>query len=197
MPGVCELVEVYIPVLIPFEVFHALHKQGPEHFQVALLGDGGHAAISDFWEHALNEEWAYNHPVLVRNPDLIEYMFPLNYHLDGAEIHRNAEYYFFNCGSVLAQAAQTHSLDARILICGIPHVIMKLPGVKQSVMDLMACFFDWNHKVMEGKVLPWKGFYGECHKPTTLRAKHKGGTIMGEYIGVFTGTKSDGKARVT
>jgi len=192
--GEAEPIEV--AVLNPFEVFHSLHQQGHEQFQQSLVGDLGDEGLADFWNEALKEKWAYEHPVLQRNLTKLDKLFPVTYHMDGAEVHRNSERFFLNMGSPIVQFAQTNSLDAKFCLASISHVLMKVPGAMHRVMHELARWLDWCHHVAEGGTLPYSGFYGEHFSKSTLRGQIAGESIMGDYLNIYAGTKSDGKARV-
>ncbi len=58
----------------------------------------------------------------------------MTWHLDGGEVHKNSEWYFWNFGSLLAHVSGSSSLDARFLCAPIPSVIMKIPEMKQRVI---------------------------------------------------------------
>jgi hypothetical protein len=196
MPDQGDVIEVDMPCLVPYEIFHSWYNAGLEQFQDSMLGSSGQAGVTSFWKHAMQEDWAKRHPVVTVFKENVDQLLPLTWHLDGGEVHRNSEFLFLNVGSVLAQASATHSLDARALVAGLPHALMKVPKVKQAAMKLFGKFAAWNHNVMRGKVMPNRGFYNENFKPNSIRARNAGKQIMGNYVGVFLGTKSDGKARV-
>lgn len=56
--------KINIPVLIPYEVMHALYQQGAQQFTLSMLGEGGPEGIKTFWEDAKGEEWAQCHPLV-------------------------------------------------------------------------------------------------------------------------------------
>jgi len=185
-----------ISVLNPFDIFHALYNQCPEQFQLSMLGDLGNEGLGDFWREAMKEEWACEHPVVQRHLHKLNALIPLTYHMDGAEVHRNSEYFFLTVGNPLVQYAQTHSLDAKFCLSAISHAIMKIGGAMHRIMHELARWLDWCHHVMELGELPRTGFYGEHFSKSSLRGKSAGEPIMGEYLGIYMGTKADGKARV-
>ena len=55
-------VSIDIPVLIPYEVMHALYLQGERQFTLSMLGEGGAEGIKAFWKDAVREEWVKHHP---------------------------------------------------------------------------------------------------------------------------------------
>lgn len=76
---------------------------------------------------------------------------------------------------------------------------MRMPGVKQRIMDVLAEFYEWCYNVWETRTLPSHGFYKENLAkvfPNSMRAKNAGKAIMGPWIPIYVATKSDGKARV-
>jgi len=187
---------IEIAVLNSFDIFHALHQQGQEQFQLSLLGDLGSDGVADFWKEALKENWAREHPVLQRSLHKLDKLIPVTYHMDGAEVHRNSERYFLTVGNPIVQHSQTNSMDAKFCLAAISHVLMKVPGAMHRVMHELARWLDWCHHVIERGVLPDTGFYGEHFPKSSLRGKSAGLSIMGEHLSIYMGTKSDGKARV-
>lgn len=135
LPDQVELVELVLPCLIPYEVCHALYNKGPDMFRTSMLGESGEAGVVDFWHHAMQEHWAKEHPVVQQFWDTPDVMIPWTWHIDGGEMQRNSEFYIVNFGSVLAQASEAHCLDARFLVAGVPHVLMRLPDVKKKIMQ--------------------------------------------------------------
>ena len=52
------------------------------------------------------------------------------------------------------------------------------------------------HEVLEIGIMPDDGLNGEKLDPKSNRGKLAGQSVCGSWIGIFAGTKSDGKARV-
>jgi hypothetical protein len=119
LPKERKTVDVRIPIIPMYEMGQNLYDAGDTQFLVSLLGDGGEPGVERFWKEAMADDWARLHPAV--GPS-VKNKLPVTIHVDGAEVHRNSEYYFFNWGSILSQASGTHSLDARFLLCAIPHV---------------------------------------------------------------------------
>ena len=149
MPDMVDPVEVQIPVLIPFEVMRSLYLQGSPQFTVSILGDRGQAGLDMFWENALRERWAQLHPTVLAGHTPGN-LIPITWHMDGAEVHRNSEFYFYSFGSLLAQASQSHALDCKFHCAAVPHGIMRHPGTKAKVVKLLADFTAWSLKVGGG-----------------------------------------------
>ena len=81
--------------------------------------------------------------------------------MDGAEVTRNTEILFYSFSSLTVQASANHPLDSVFLCAGIPYCVMKLKGMKDRVMTLLANFTAWNLRVLRGGALPSRGFYNE------------------------------------
>jgi len=163
---------------------------------MSMLGEEGKAGLANFWKHALEEQWARDHPVVSRHRHELENLIPFTYHLDEGELQRNQGYYYYSCGSPVVQYSQTHSLDAKFCLAAVAHVLMRAPGVKKRVMNELVRFTAFCHNILEGRTMPSEGFYGETFGPSTYRGKQAGERIMGDFMGIFGGTKSDGRARV-
>ena len=194
LPDDAEPVDVDIHVLNPFDICHSLYIQGPAQFEKSMIGGGGRKGIIEFWQNALREKWAKNHPFIIRNLYMIELLFPVTYHLDGAEVHRNSEMMFFSLGNPLVQYGQTNSLDAKFCLVAISHELWKVPGAKRKLLDILTRWIDWNHKIFDSGKMPDKGFYNEDFPKSSQRYLHKGEEIMGGWKAVYMGTKADGKA---
>ena len=196
LPENPEIKEIDLPVIASYEVFHWLYKQGKEQFQFSMIGESGDDGTKAFWDHALKERWAQEHPMVMRNTHRLDKLLPVTYHMDGAEVHRNQEYFYVIVGNPVVQYGQIHPLDGKFCLVAISHVLMKVPGVMKRAMHLVGAWTDHCHQVMELGVMPHKGFYKESFPRNSLRAKVAGEPIMGDYLPVYAGTKSDGKARV-
>ena len=93
-----------IPILLPFELFHAAWESGPKQFDASFIGGFDPERISEFWKHAFQfPDWGH-HP-LAQMPHLLSKAIPFTYHADGAEIHSNTEFWIWSWGSPLAQTA--------------------------------------------------------------------------------------------
>ena len=94
---------VKVPVVFFHEWLHAASEHSKTQFAISVLGAEGQAGVNKFWAYAMREEWAQKHEVVARHP--LEVLLPFTLHLDGGEVHRNQELYFFNMGSLLASGA--------------------------------------------------------------------------------------------
>ena len=115
LPHLRDAVEIKLPTLLPHELFHATYSKGPMLFNHCTVGDLGSEGIIEFWKTALTEPWAMRHPIIAKHRP--GDMFPIVWHLDGGEIHKNSEYYELQMGTILVQYAGVESLDGRFLIC--------------------------------------------------------------------------------
>jgi len=100
-----------------------------------------------------------------------------------------------------AVAGQFSIILGSVLVTG-PHMCNTKLGdetdwPKNKVMNTLADFIRWNHKVMDSRVMPTTGFYNEKFGRTSYRCKQRGKPIMGTRVGIFAGMKCEGKARVT
>ena len=93
---------VSIPTIPIWQLMKSLHSAGPLQFQVSMLGRGGSAAAQRFWEQALLQAWGREHPALAgKHGDALGHVIPLQIHMDGAEMFKNAEYYVFSISCAL------------------------------------------------------------------------------------------------
>lgn len=192
-PKTAKRIEFKIPVIIPFEMMHTLHNQGSQQFGISMLGERGAAGVAEFWREALKETWAQQHPAVAKHAP--ETLLPTTWHLDGAEVTSNTEFYFYSFGLLLVQQSCTSVLDSRYLCAAVPYVIMKLPGMKMTIVKLLAEFTTWCMKVLDSKRFPDAGFYNESWPKGSVRARRVGEAIIGDWVPVWIGCKADGKAR--
>ena len=67
-------------VLLPHEVFHAIHSEGGPTFKNMLLG-GDDANFQDYW--ARDKSYHPNHPLHTESPDIVRRTCPIGLHGDG------------------------------------------------------------------------------------------------------------------
>ena len=79
-----------LPVLLPHEVYHAMHEKSVQLFLQSVVGDEGLGALLSFWEQALTERWAAKHPAFA-DPSRLDRMVPVRFWIDGVEVYSDAE----------------------------------------------------------------------------------------------------------
>lgn len=173
------------------EFIAALSSAGPLTFQTSLLGAGGESAVEAFWRHAMNMSCYKQHPAL-QDPCRHPHMIPLVFHVDGAEVYTNQEFYFWQWSSLLAKGSV---FDTKFPILCVPHACMKKNRIKQAVMKHVADFISWSLLQCEKGEWPMCGFYGEPFEKGSIRAARCGQTLAGSWTGCFAGFKCDLKAR--
>ena len=72
---------------------------------------------------------------------------------------------------------------------------MKAPQIKRRVLKAVADYFAYCFQVIDSGVMPYTGFYNEPFSNTSKRGELAGKPIMGKWKLVYSGSKSDGKAR--
>jgi hypothetical protein len=87
-------------------------------------------------------------------------------------------------------------LDARFPNVLVPYAVMRDPVIKRRVIKHVAEFQAWWLGVAETRIFPERGFYKELFPKSSLRGRRAGKRIMGDYIPIYLGNKTDGKARV-
>ena len=112
-------------------------------------------------KYILNPTPLHGPKVCGKSFDEVCTLLPTSLHLDGAEVTRNSEFYFYNFSSLTVQKDAQHPLDSVFLCAAVPYCIMRVPGMKKKVMKLFADFTQWNLQVMKTKTLPDRGFYDE------------------------------------
>lgn len=103
------------------------------------------AGIAEFWEAALREDRYKGHPAL-QPSGATDCTVPLSFHVDGAEVYADTEFYFWSWGSMLAHGS---CFDTRFPIAAVPYVAIRTAAVKQAVSDEIARFIAWSLDILE------------------------------------------------
>ena len=182
---------VPVPVLMPWLIVHALWRAG--RWKTSMLGPDA-SVLGKFWDHAQSQPWAREHPHLQAGLDL-NLTVPMVLHTDGAEVYTNCEFYIWSISSLLP--TRGHVLDDKFQIFKIPHACMRRKTIKDQVMRSVAAFFAWSFDVLASGRPPAHGFYGEPWKRNSIMQKlyDKGDPLFGPWHCIFSGMKSDLKAR--
>ena len=88
--------EETIPILLPFEMAHAIHQKSRVQFQRSFLQGDGESCVA-FWKK-LHEHFP-SLPTAAKSNNELSMTLPIMYHVDGAEVHRNSEHYQFSWSS--------------------------------------------------------------------------------------------------
>jgi hypothetical protein len=139
------LVEIQLPVLCPWELFHWISTHGEVQFGKSLLGELGPAVLREFWNAAMKEDRYKSHPAL-QTAGAADKMIPLSFHVDGAEVYAATEFYFWSWGSMLTHGS---CFDTKFPIAGIPYVSIRSLAVRKKVFDEMARFIAWCLQILE------------------------------------------------
>ncbi|CAE7832343.1 unnamed protein product [Symbiodinium sp. CCMP2592] len=186
-----------IPVLLPHEVFSAIHSSSDHQvsFGLSMLGRHSPAAIKQFWRHLQRyvPEEVKDHPALA-GCDLSE-MIQLLIHFDGAEMYKNSEYNIWSFSSALSSLLDVDCLETQFVCCILPQKAMQQKQVKNYVHKEIARLMSWSFKVLQSGKFPSTGFYGEEFPSTSCRAKRSGTALAGEWKACFYGFRGDQKAR--
>jgi hypothetical protein len=87
---------VAVPVLAPHTVIGGILKAGGLQTAVSLTGPGGVDGLRKWWDQAMSQPWVQPLLPLLPEPAHLGTCIPLVFHEDGAEMHRNAEYYIWS-----------------------------------------------------------------------------------------------------
>ena len=60
-----------LPVLLPHEIYHAMHLKSESLFLQSVLGDTPISDVGRFWERSITQPWASRHPAYQR-PELLD-----------------------------------------------------------------------------------------------------------------------------
>lgn len=131
---------VSCPLVLPHEIFAALHTAGPERFAKAM---GTAQSVRIYWDHARRHSvWAANHAGL-QVPDLV---YPLAVYGDGVKVTRSDVVLSITWNSLLVKASP--AIDSRHLIAALPVTHLtptSLDEVMRVVCWSLAAMFDGFH----------------------------------------------------
>ena len=201
--GSYELAEdpVIVPVLIPYEMAHAIAMTSNEQFTQSFLGESrrhapsppptssenlGSPDLAEFWTWALSTSWGAEHPVREVPAAQHDRVLPVLYFHDGVEIQRETEHLSWSWSPLMGRG-----MDSRFVLLTLPMGLMKSKAVRREVHGSIASFVGWVHQVWMQGHYPHVGFYNE--PLTGLRAKSAGAPLL--WRGGYIGFKSDLKAR--
>ena len=150
--------------------------------------------VSNFWDHAVNLDWALAHPGVqrLRAESLLGKTVPLFFHQDGVEIFRDAEANIWSWGSALSSQ---NSADTKFCLGFVWEVAMPNKRVRFEVNQEFCKFIDWCLNICESGLGPQRGFYGEDFAPNSAHAALRGKVLFNGLRAIYAGWKGDGKAR--
>ena len=180
---------VAVPMLIPYEVMHAVWEHSREQFHASFLPANAGEGCLQFWQRALQLPWGQRHAGLSgKAPAELERTIPILYHVDGAELHRNSEHYIWSSQSLFGSG---DVWEFKFLMASIPHARMRLPSTKKAVFARLTKFIAWAQKPWQSGVAPALDLDGR----ELRRALPPGAQLAGGWTAAFAGLKNDGKAR--
>ena len=152
------------------ELVRAMAKRDPIIFQKCMLGDKPASVILEWWERAITQPWGQGHPAM-RDPSVLDEMYPLLFHYDGAEAYTGQEAHIWSMGSFFAAG---HIFDCKFLMTLIMHVCIPTPELQKKAHAKICEFIAWSLGYCMLGVAPERGFYSEVFKPKSLRAHMAG-----------------------
>ena len=99
----------------------------------------------EFWDATLQEDRYKSHPAL-RTQDAKDKMVPLSFHVDGAEVYADTEFYVWSWGSMLTHGS---CYDTKFPIAAVPYVAIRSLAVRKAVFDEIARFIAWSVGILE------------------------------------------------
>jgi hypothetical protein len=186
-PGEQKPQKVDTPVLPLHGVLHALFRAGPAQFNTSILGPYGERAAAEFATWARSKEWGESFKT---DRDL-----PIVWHLDGASIYSNSEFYVWSWSCLLASSANAHVCDVKFPFLVLPHVAMRDKHVKHGVFNEVCKYLAHTHRYAKSGIYPPFHYDGRAFQPGTPEHALAGTRLAGPWQFVFAGWKGDLKAR--
>jgi len=106
-----------VPVICPWDFYHAAFVAGEEQFRRSAVGEGGDAALQAYWDNAMRLPWGQKHP-LANSPNDFKHAIPLAYFMDGGEFSDGSSALLTTCSSICC--GKGHAFDKSCLICLLP-----------------------------------------------------------------------------
>ncbi len=103
------------PMILPHELFGALHDRGGKAWRVNVCGDG---QCDEFWRRMSGVCYMQGHPVL-QDPGRWQDTIPLGFHGDGAAFTKLDKLMAFSWNGILGPGGGQR-LDSRYMICAVP-----------------------------------------------------------------------------
>jgi hypothetical protein len=187
-----SLKSVDVPILAPHEMLAAIHGAGSLNFVSHFLGHHGEEGCNLFWKNAIRAGWGRHHPALAHGGSL-ETLIPVMFHVDGAEVYSNNEYYLWSWNSPLSSE---NVFDVKIPFLLLEHWMARdkavMAGVHHAVCKYIAYSLHWAQK----GVGPDLGFNDVPFEPGSYSASLASKPLADGWRLAFAGTKCDAKARV-
>lgn len=192
-PDSLKEVEIQVPILLPFELCHAIWEEGRVPFNNAFTGGFSGEGIAHFWATARQSAPHHDHPH-IKDLSLLElaYKVPICFHVDGGEVWSNEEVCFWTCSSLLVRG---NTYDCKFPWIAIPYMFMQSKKTKMRVTKQVANLATWITEIWNSGKLPHIGFLKEEFHKSSMRYKNRGQDIAGPYSGTYFCLKTDHKAR--
>jgi hypothetical protein len=180
---------VKVPLLLPHEMFAAMHSEGPACWQKHVVG----SSPREFWEEATKAEWMADHPLL-GNPHRAEpgavpcdrvawdSLIPIGIHGDGAKFSKYDSLMCLTWSSILSSAKD--AIDNRWLITAVP-LPRLLPGTLRQICEPIA----WSLAVMADGIWPQTDHQSQAWPPGSSRNRQ--GPLANGVKGVLFDCRGD------
>ena len=154
-----ELEELLLPVLLPYEVGHAIYTLSREQFKVSFLGDMGERELPQFWEWASRQTWGASHEALCSVPmPQRGRLLPLMWFCDGCEVHNASEHVVWSWSSLFGTG---DVWDTMFIFTSLPSRRMRLKRTQALVHTELCNIIAWQQRIWTDGVFPDVGYYGE------------------------------------
>ena len=115
------------------EFLHCMWHLDQEQFRLSFLSDD--VSPIAFWRFYLSQSWGVGHPIASAISEAErKHTLPILWHVDGAQIHNDSEYYIFSWQSFLSSG---DVWNVKFPLCLLPHVLMNEEQV-QYVTSMIA-----------------------------------------------------------
>jgi len=188
-PVKLEIQTVQVPVIAPHEWFRALWRKGLATFRQILLADNPPAIVLEWWERAMQQPWGSKHPA-AEDPSLLDSMYPILFHYDGAEAYSNAEAHIWSMGSVFATG---FVFDCKFINLLLMHERIPTKDLQDQAHATICKFYAWSLHIGQSGIAPSVGFNLEP-LDKGWRGRMAGEKLAGGNRFCFGGHKTDRKA---
>jgi hypothetical protein len=185
-----QLEWVDIPILLPFELAHAILHISPTKFQTSFLGDNGGAALAEFWQWAETQtSWGRAHPALCSpQADLPrDRLLPVMWFVDGCEVHNASEHVVWSWSSFFGGG---DIWDCKFLFASLPSRRMRSKSTQALVHSELCKIIGWQQAVWTSGVFPEVGHDGQPLSGERVKLANQRMLWRSAFIGLRTDSKA-------
>ena len=184
---------VWAPVLLPHEVFGAIHDNAPSVWKKNIVGEGGCSA-AEFWQRMSQVPYMAGHLVTER-PASWPLVVPLGMHGDAAAFTKLDKMLAVSFNSVLCPGG-SHRLDSRFLLAAVPTTWLLHQGNECSTIHQLCEVLAWSSACLLEGVYPAQDHRNRPWPAGSVRETKAGKPIADGICAAFVDFRGDWQHQV-